>query len=176
MPPVSTASPPIIYQSCIRGAALGFWASTNGGVDWTNYTIPGGLGQDVYPPIVYPSMIKHLLMAGHEKNQILESTNGGQTWTNIVMNPGMDASDDTGAIFFINTGSATTTASTWLYLSQVTGGTVGTWRTSNGGQTWTQAGHQRAPARLFADLPAGGRCRLRGGTLLEQEYVVGRPP
>ncbi len=44
----------------------------------------------------------------------------------------------TGAIFFINTGNAGTTRTTFLWMGQASGGTYGTWRTSNSGGTWQQ--------------------------------------
>ena len=38
------ASVPIIYQACIRGNAVGFWRSVDGGVNWTRYVVaPGGV-------------------------------------------------------------------------------------------------------------------------------------
>jgi hypothetical protein len=144
--PHSTASPPTIYESCIRGAGLGFWASTNGGVDWTSYKVPpSGSTQDVYPPVVDPYDDQHLVMTGHEKNLIVESKDGGKTWSNIPMAAGMNASGGTSLVFFIDTGSAATTATTWLFQSQVTGGTIGTWRTTDSGQMWTQVDTNEHP-------------------------------
>ncbi len=144
--PHSTASPPTIYESCIRGAGLGFWASTNGGVDWSSYKVPpSGSTQDVYPPVVDPYDDQHLVMTGHEKNLIVESKDGGKTWSNIPMVAGMNASGGTSLVFFIDTGSAATTATTWLFQSQVTGGTIGTWRTTDGGQMWTQVDTNEHP-------------------------------
>jgi hypothetical protein len=39
---------------------------------------------------------------------------------------------------FINTGVASTTRVTWLWLAEQSGGVVGTWRTANSGSTWTK--------------------------------------
>ena len=60
------SSAPIIYASCIRGTSTGFWKSTNGGVDWTNYPVlPNGgqasaVNQQFYPAIVDPYDASHL--------------------------------------------------------------------------------------------------------------------
>jgi photosystem II stability/assembly factor-like uncharacterized protein len=135
----SNAPGPILYQSCIRGAGIGFWKSTNGGVDWTNYVVgPGGQRQDFYPPSVDPYDGGHLLMPGHEMNLLVQSTDGGQTWTAISVDPRMSQNGGTAAIAFIDTGDRTTTARTWLYLAQGAAGQIGTWRTTDGGATWAQ--------------------------------------
>ena len=150
--PNGAGNPPILYQACIRGAAMGFWRSLDGGVNWTRYTILSAAGrQDVYPPNVDPYDVQHLVMAGHEMDLIVESVDGGQHWTNVVMAPGMKAGNGTGSINFINTGNATTTRSTWLWMSQQSGGLYGTWRTTNGGATWTQVDKNEHP-HGFAEI------------------------
>jgi len=79
--PGSTAATPTLYLACIRGSGLGFWRSTDGGVNWTTYFVApsGSSRQDYYPPVVDPYDGNHLVMAGHEMNYIVESTDGGQT-------------------------------------------------------------------------------------------------
>jgi hypothetical protein len=140
--------PATIYESCIRGSGIGFWKSTDGGVDWTNYSVvpPMPTTQDVYPATVDPYNPNHLLMTAHEQDYILQSTNGGRTWSRVTMAARMMGTmHNTGAIFFINTGNSTTTATTWLWLSQITGGAYGTWRTSDGGTSWTQVDTNEHP-------------------------------
>lgn len=151
-PASGAGAQPTIYESCIRnggvsGSAIGFWASTNGGVNWTYYNIgPLPLGhQDVYPPVIDPYNSQHLLMAGHEQNYIVESQNGGISWTNVSMNAGMLEPNGTGAIFFINTGTNTTTATTFLWMAQQLGGAYGTWRTINDGASWTRVSNNEHP-------------------------------
>ena len=131
--------PPILYETCIRGLGLGFWRSTDGGVSWTNFQVTPTPGrQDYYAPAVDPYDSNHLIMAGHEMDALVQSTDGGTTWTSISLDPGMDENGGTGFITFINTGNAGTTRITWLWMGQQTGGTIGTWRTTNGGTSWTQ--------------------------------------
>jgi hypothetical protein len=160
-PNPTAGAPPTIYESCIRGNALGFWVSTDGGVNWTNYKVvpPLPLTQDVYPPVVDPYNRSHLLMTAHEQNYLLQSTDGGHTWSSVILNPGMTtATDDTAEVFFINTGNATTTANTWIWQSQITGGSVGTWRTTNSGATWTRVDsgeHNHALAQIYQPDTSG---------------------
>lgn len=140
IPPSTSTTVPIIYASCIRGSGIGFWRSIDGGLSWTRYFVaPSGAGrQDYYPPVVDPYDQNHLVMAGHEMDYLVESSDGGQTWTNVPIAAGMHENGGTGAIFFINTGSASSTRGTWLWMAQASGGIYGTWRTSNSGGTWVQ--------------------------------------
>jgi hypothetical protein len=84
-------------------------------------------------------------MAGHEFDSIVESVDGGQTWTSVTMANGMLEPNGSGAVFFINTGNATTTRGTWLWLAQGSGGLYGTWRTVNGGAGWVQVDKNEHP-------------------------------
>jgi hypothetical protein len=155
----SNGQPPILYAAGIRGTGYGFWRSTDGGVSWTNHFVaPGGASrQDFYAPVVNPYNRNHLLMAGHEMNLMVQSVDGGQNWTAIPMAPGMNGGA-TAFIFFINTGNPTTTASTWLFIGQGTGGAVGTWRTTNGGSSWTQVDkneHPHGEAQIYQPDTSG---------------------
>jgi len=139
--PTSTTAAPTLYAACIRGTGVGFWKSVNGGVDWTQETVapaPAGNGQQFYAPVVDPYDTQHLLMVGHAVNLLVESTNGGVTWSAVNTDPGMTMNGGTGGIEFINTGNATTSRTTWLWLASQTGGLIGTWRTSNSGANWTR--------------------------------------
>jgi hypothetical protein len=155
--PNSTASVPTLYEACIRGSGLGFWRSVDGGVNWTQYNVaPSGGRQDFYPPVVDPYDGNHLLMAGHETNYIVESVDGGQNWTNVAMDAGMIQSTNTGSaqLFFIDTGNAGTTRTTWLWIGEITGGTIGTWRTENGGatSTWMQVDKNEHPHGVASQI------------------------
>ena len=146
IPSAGTTSIPVIYSACIRGSGTGFWRSLDGGVSWTRYSVaPSGSRQDYYPPVADPYDANHLLMAGHEMDYLVESVDGGQSWTNVTIASGMLENGGTGAIFFINTGNATTTKGTWLWMAQQSGGNYGTWRTTNGGTTWAQVDKNEHP-------------------------------
>jgi fibronectin type 3 domain-containing protein len=137
--PSSTAGGvPTLFEACIRGN-IGFWKSVDGGVSWTLYSIaPTPTRQDYYPPVVDPYNTNHLLTVGHEMDALVQSIDGGQTWTNVNLAGGMLENGGTGAIFFINTGNASTTAGTWLWMGQQSGGVYGTWRTTNAGASWAR--------------------------------------
>jgi hypothetical protein len=146
-----SGSAPILYMSCIRGS-VGFWRSVDGGVNWTRYTITPTSRQDYGRVSVDPYDRNHLIMTGHEFSGIVESTNGGQTWRSV--NPPGNPGGGSSALFFVNTGTASTARTTWLYTAQVTGGTFGTWRTSNGGASWTRVEsleHGHGTMNLFQD-------------------------
>jgi hypothetical protein len=137
---------PTIYESCIRGSGIGFWKSVDAGVNWTNYAIVSTANrQDYYPPVVDPYDRNHLLMAAHEQNSIVESVDGGQTWTSAPLDNGMLQNNGTGFIFFVNTGNASTTRGTWLWIAQASGGIYGTWRTTNSGAGWIQVDKNEHP-------------------------------
>lgn len=141
-----TAGAPTIYAAFIRGS-LGLYKSTDGGINWTNPNLvpPMATTQDVYRPKVDPYNSSHLLMTGHEQNYVLESTDAGATWSSVTMNAGMLEPGGTAFIFFIDTGNSGTTAQTWLWIAQETGGTYGTWRTTNAGSTWTKVDNVEHP-------------------------------
>ncbi|MGI9146780.1 MAG: WD40/YVTN/BNR-like repeat-containing protein [Chloroflexota bacterium] len=141
------SGPPVLYSAGIQGGGMGFWRSLDGGVDWTNYNIAPAASdrQDVYPPVVDPYDGTHLLMAAHELNAIYQSTDGGQNWTSVPLAAGMNQPGGTAGIFFINTGNASATRTTWLWMAQGSGGAYGPWRTSNAGASWTQVDTNEHP-------------------------------
>jgi hypothetical protein len=171
---------PMVYEACIGGAAYGFWASTNGGVDWTKHDVaPGGQRQDFYPPLVDPYDGDHLLMEGHEDNILAESTDAGQSWTAVNILPQMQAGGGTGALVFIDMSNAEATRNTWLYLPQASGGTIGTWRTTDGGAHWTRVDSNEKehsyyqiyqPDSLGAVFMAGIYSSLGNGVLRSTDY------
>lgn len=137
--------PPIIYSAGIRGSGAGFWKSTDGGVSWTQSRVPSER-QGFYPVSVNPHDSNHVLMTGHHMDLIVHSVDGGKTWTSIRLNDGMKGSGGSAVIFFINTGRADTTASTWLWTAEGHGGgRVGTWRTTDAGATWVRVDSNEHP-------------------------------
>lgn len=144
-----TSGNTIIYRSCIRGQALwaaatGVWRSTDGGVNWTHIPVSGGTCNDYYPPVVNPYDGNHVILTGHHCTSVAETTDGGQTWRRANTESGM-VHGGSAAIYFINTGNATTTRTTWLWIGEATGGSVGTWRTANSGASWTRVNSFEKP-------------------------------
>ena len=140
IPPSSTTASPTIFAGVPNGGGNctgGFWKSVNGGVDWTNLPVNvTSAGSGFYAPAVDPYDPNHLLMAVHLQPMIVESTDGGQSWQSVTIDPGMVVSESVFAVAFIDTGVASSTRTTWLSLDSADG--PGTWRTTNGGTTWTQ--------------------------------------
>jgi fibronectin type 3 domain-containing protein len=172
--------PPTLYQGCIGGSGEGFWASVDGGVNWTNYFVaPGVTRQDYYAPLVDPYDVNHLIMAGHEHDSIVESTDGGHKWTAVPLDIGMLTIGRTGFVFFINTGDAATTHGTWLWIGEQSGGLNGTWRTANSGATWVQVDQNEHPlgaAQIYQPdnngvvFMAGSNSILGQGVLRSADY------
>jgi hypothetical protein len=167
-------NPPVLYESCIRGTVVGFLASTDGGVSWTSYPIQAlpSNRQDVYPPSVDPYDPQHLLMTGHEQNYIVQSKDGGHTWTNVAMSSGMMENGGTGFAFFVDRGNASDTAGTWLWIAQQSGGTYGTWRTADGGGSWTRVDANEHPHGASQIYAAGGGVVYMGGVYSAEGWGV----
>jgi hypothetical protein len=183
----SVASVPTVYASCIRGAGVGFWKSVDGGINWTQHIV--GLAflsdgvtprEDYYPPIIDPYDDQHLLMASHEFDTptIVESTNGGQNWSRVTLDNGMlQVGFRSASILFVNTGNATTTRGTWLWISDFGSG-QGTWRTTNGGAAWSKVDNNQyiGAAQLYQPdnngviYMAGADSALGAGVLRSTDY------
>jgi hypothetical protein len=187
----------ILYLTCELGSNIGFWRSTNGGADWTNYpALPNGgqanaVNQQFYAPAVDPYDANHLIMAEHQADVVVESTDGGQTWTGVTFAQGMAVGDGgTGGINFVNTGVAATTRTTWLWIAAAISisnnvGTVGTWRTADGGKTWKNVDKnehtngsmhsevfQPPPYNSGVVFMAGGYSALGSGVLRSSDFGV----
>jgi hypothetical protein len=169
-------------------------------VSWTNYRVaPSGDRQDFYPPVVDPYNPNHLLMTGHHSSLIVQSLDGGQSWSEVPIADGMKRSGGTGFIFFIDTGRAETTKDTLIWTAEATGGKIGTWRTSDSGNTWTRVDSNEHPhgqmqiyqpdkngtvfmPGLYSDLGAGvlrstdyGETWTRVGIAMNEAAVFGTP-
>src|SRR5258708_4136569 len=135
--PNPAGQPPILYYGAIRGT-LGLWKSVDDGASWTKLTVAvPGAREDLAPPVIDPYDSSHFIMSPHELNTIYQSFDAGQSWSNVSLDPGM-AAGGSGGVFFINTSDAATTRNTWIWMAQAAGGSVGTWRTTNGGVSWTR--------------------------------------
>jgi photosystem II stability/assembly factor-like uncharacterized protein len=98
--------------------------------------------------MIDPYDANHLLMAAHEEALLYQSTDGGQTWTSVNLVSGM-LSAGTAFPFFIDTGTPSGTRNNWMYVSQ---DNAGTWRTTDGGNTWTLAtncSHNHGASQIY---------------------------
>lgn len=174
--PTSTASPPVIYAACIRGAGMGLWKSVDGGVNWTSQVVALTTRRDFYPPVIDPYDQNHLLMSGHEfeiaADNIVESIDGGQTWTRVPVAAGMLQAGRSPAIFFINSGNATTTRGNWMWIGDASGGTYGTWRTLDSGAQWTRVdGNEKLSDTQIYQVGTTGVVYMAGmGILRSADY------
>jgi hypothetical protein len=124
--------------------AAGVWKSVDGGVSWISYAVNNVtaanasgnsyFGNDVYALDVDPGDAQHLIAGFHGYPGISESTDGGAHWSTIAVPNGIGASLYP---FFVRTGNAATTRTTWLTQAQWDSNTAGIWRTDNAGVSWT---------------------------------------
>lgn len=102
----------------------------------STYSLPAESGQDIEAICIDPYDSRHLLAGFHESfDGVIESTNGGVDW---IVHTGYNGKVNDP--WFIDTGNPVTTRKTWLILSyywNAPGGAL--WRTSDGGQTFTEA-------------------------------------
>ena len=137
------ATPPTLWTAT-GDAAAGVWKSIDGGVSWLAYAVNNTtagtasgnnyFANDVYALDVDPNDGQHLLAGFHGYPGISESVDGGVNWAtiNVPANIGVSLYP-----FFVQTGSATSTRTTWLTQAQWDSNTQGIWRTANGGASWT---------------------------------------
>jgi hypothetical protein len=126
-----------MFNSSIR-SPVGFFKSTDGGVSWAQYQVgPAGTPQDQSNAIIDPYDANHILLGGHERATLFESFDQGVTWNSIAPDAAMVGGGGP-SVFFVNTGDPTTTRKTWLWMSSATSQCYGTWRTTNGGVSWTK--------------------------------------
>ena len=134
---------PTLYTANGYGSPSGLFKSTDWGVTWVQASNPG----DVYSIDMDPYDHLHLIVGFHEAPGIAESTDGGATWKQIAT----QGSGNSIYPFFIDTGNASTTRTTWLVIPQdFVGGN--TFRTANGGGAWTQVGtfvHPHGSCQIF---------------------------
>lgn len=142
-PTRNPATPPILWTAT-GNAAAGVWKSSDGGINWTAHSVDNAtaaaasgnayFGNDVYALDVDPNDATHLIAGFHGYPGISESIDGGETWNTIAVPAGIGASLYP---FFVATGSAASTRTTWLTQAQWDSNTAGIWRTTDGGTQWT---------------------------------------
>ena len=121
---VAGTTPATVWAAGYRS----IYKSTDGGVTFTSTDIDF----DPYSIVVDPYDNNHLISGLHEAAGVIESTDGGSTWHSVgtgTLGGGVSVYP-----FFINTGDASTTRTTWFAIGQ-NGSSPG--RTENGGANWS---------------------------------------
>lgn len=136
----------VIVTEGVRGTTLGYWESSDGGVNWT---IPAGFqaaavttgnGRDVTLLSIDPTDFTHQILSSHSawsalgyaNSGIMETFDCGQSWT--LHPPESDWPNSTvGISFCYHPATGQGNAQTWLVMLDG----VGTRRTTNSGTTWT---------------------------------------
>jgi hypothetical protein len=129
----------------VRGDAIGFWVSTDGGATWKQ---PQGFldaaakvhDTDVYHTEVDPTDFNHVLLSFHyywnygDTAGVFESFDGGASFTIHDPIPGLHGAGGYGVFLLFNPALGIGNNKTWLFGSQ--GG--GYYRTTDAGTTWTK--------------------------------------
>jgi photosystem II stability/assembly factor-like uncharacterized protein len=131
--------------------------STDGGATWTRTP----LSVSLYSLQVDPHDATHLVSGLHEADGVYESKDGGATWTN-VSGAGFPSGGVSWYPFFIDTGNAATTRTTWFAIAQNGASAI---MTSDAGAHWripsgiSGLNHAHGNAQIFqsgATLFVGG--------------------
>jgi hypothetical protein len=127
---VAGTTPPTLWLSAGMGNGT-VLKSVDGGMTFT--TIPLALAADLYSIQIDPNDATHLISGLHEADGVVESTDGGSTWK-PVKGSGWPSGGISWFPFFVSTGSAATTRTTWFAIAQDGASAV---MTSDGGSSWT---------------------------------------
>jgi hypothetical protein len=147
--------PPTLYTTS-NDAKFGVYKSIDGGVNWVREPVgTDPKGSDVASLEIDPYDSQHLLGGFHNEPGLVETTDGGANWRVV---PVADGQGNALYAFFIDTGDAASTRSTWLTRSQdwTKSPTPSTWRTSDSGSSWVMVkdvGHAQGGDQIFQ---AGG--------------------
>jgi photosystem II stability/assembly factor-like uncharacterized protein len=123
---VAGTTPPTVWASGYNT----IYKSTDGGVTFT--TTP--LTVSLYSLEVDPNDPTHLVSGLHEADGIVESTDGGKTW-NMVDGAGFPTGGVSWYPYFLDTGSAATTRTTWFAIAQNGASAI---LTHDGGAHWSE--------------------------------------
>jgi len=132
---VAGTTPATLWMANVSGPDHVF-RSTDGGL---NFTLTGAIAEQpdaasLYSIVVDPNDERHLISGLHEQDRLLESTDAGDTW-HFVSGTGWPDGGKSWFPYFVDTGDAATTRSTWFAIAQDGGSAV---MTSDGGKTWAK--------------------------------------
>jgi photosystem II stability/assembly factor-like uncharacterized protein len=140
---INTMAPGVAHGTTLAVASSTVWIaaggntgrvykSLDGGLTF-NLTGNAGLPSDLYSLVVDPYDTNHLLSGLHEADGIVESIDGGDHWA-IVGGTNFPTGGVSWYPFFVDTGSASTTHSTWFAIAQNGASAI---MTSDAGASWS---------------------------------------
>ena len=147
--------PPTLYTTS-NDAKFGVYKSVDGGVNWLRQPVgTDPKGSDIASLAIDPYDSEHILGGFHNEPGLVETTDGGANWRVVPVDDGMGNSL---YAFFIESGDASSTRTTWLTRSQdwTQSPRPSTWRTSDSGSSWVMVkdvGHAQGGDQIFQ---AGG--------------------
>lgn len=164
----------VVYTVAGFGQGIGgggFWRSLNGGVDWDQMLDSSTLAvatDDITNIDIDPNNHLHILCASHSPRPgltgvlagasgLLESLDGGTTWRTIA--PTVNWGVAPAVLFLGKDDAGNPSGSTWILGSGQGATTLGTWRTTDSGSSWTMVYPQ---SRSHAGL---GLYRAKTGVL-----------
>lgn len=140
---VAGTTPPTIWAAGYNDIRK----STDGGATWTRTA----LSVSLYSLQVDPTDPTHLISGLHEADGVYESKDGGTTW-NSVSGAGFPSGGVSWYPFFVDTGNAATTRTTWFAIAQNGASAV---MTRNSGTNWqiptglNGLGHPHGNAQIY---------------------------
>jgi hypothetical protein len=147
---IDPTNPNNLYGWSGVSTSCGFWASTDGGNNWT---MPAGFDSvgdliftnDMYCVAVDPSDFNHVLLTYHYywyrgmTGGVVESFDGGKHCILHDPIPGVSGNAGYYVFFLYDPATSQGDGQTWLFMTQEGGTGAGWWRTTNAGTSWTLA-------------------------------------
>ncbi|HEX4340713.1 MAG TPA: hypothetical protein VH062_32615 [Polyangiaceae bacterium] len=149
---VAGTTPATLWMASLNGAQH-VYRSKDGGA---TFVLTGAVPEQpdagsLYSIVVDPYDATHLITGLHEQDKVLESTDSGDTWK-FVSGSGWPSGGISWFPFFLDTGDAVTTRTTWFAIAQDGGSAL---KTTDAGKTWVKPNgivnlkHPHGTAGLF---------------------------